>query len=53
MAAPLLLYCGLRCALLLTLENSELDGTPELFPVLFVASASLYSRNPRTGLKVQ
>jgi Dolichyl-phosphate-mannose-protein mannosyltransferase len=38
-------YVGLRCALLLTLDNSEPRYTLELFPVLFVWGAAVWGRS--------
>ena len=37
-------YVALRCALLLTLDNSEPRYTLELFPVLFVWGAACWGR---------
>ena len=41
LAGMMLAYIGLRCALLLTIENAEPRYTLECFPMLFVAAALL------------
>jgi hypothetical protein len=48
MAASLIL----RCALLLTLDNSEPRYTLEFFPVLFVWAGALFAHNRRSGLSI-
>jgi hypothetical protein len=42
-------YVALRCALLLTLDNSEPRYTLELFPVLFVWGAACWGRRGRVS----
>jgi 4-amino-4-deoxy-L-arabinose transferase-like glycosyltransferase len=46
MAASVLL----RCALLLTIDNSEPRYTLEFFPVLFVCAGALFQRSPATSV---
>jgi hypothetical protein len=45
LAWSMMAYVGLRCALLLTLDNSEPRYTLEFFPVLFVWAAVSWGRN--------
>ena len=45
LAWSMLAYIILRCALLLTLDNSEPRYTLELFPILILAAAALFSRS--------
>ncbi len=47
LALSMIVYVGLRCALLLTLDNAEQRYTLEFFPVLFVFTAVAVIRRPR------
>ena len=44
LAMSMLAYIGLRCALLLTLDNAEQRYTLEFFPILFVFGSALFTR---------
>lgn len=49
LALAMLAYIGLRCALLLTLDNAEQRYTLEFFPILFVFGAALFARQEETS----
>ena len=44
LALSMIAYIGLRCALLLTLDNAEQRYTLEFFPILFVFGAAALTR---------
>ena len=47
LALAMIAYVGLRCALLLTLDNAEQRYTLEFFPILFVLGAAVFARQER------
>lgn len=44
LVVAMLAYVGLRCALLMTLDNAEQRYTLEFFPILFVFAGALWAR---------
>jgi 4-amino-4-deoxy-L-arabinose transferase-like glycosyltransferase len=51
LASSMIGFVVLRCALLLTLDNSEPRYTLELYPVIIVWAASVFSRSDATTLR--
>ena len=51
-ALTMIAYVGLRCALLLTLDNAEQRYTLEFFPLLSVFGAALFTRAGTTTFDV-
>ncbi len=49
LAWSMVAFVALRCALLLTLDNSEPRYTLEFFPVLFVCGAAVWRRDPHVS----
>jgi 4-amino-4-deoxy-L-arabinose transferase-like glycosyltransferase len=50
LAWSMIVFVVLRCALLLTLDNSEPRYTLELYPIIFVWSAAVFSRSNANGI---
>jgi len=49
LAMGMILFVLLRCALLLTLDNSEPRYTLELFPLLVIWAGAVFSKRKRSG----
>jgi 4-amino-4-deoxy-L-arabinose transferase-like glycosyltransferase len=52
LAASMLAYVGLRCALLLTLDNPEQRYTLEFFPLIFLGAGMLFANSKRPSTPV-